>query len=216
MRYLMGIFLLAVTLVPSLSAQKNKNGVELDFSLVHPVKMSLNEYKYSADPTLEVLYFTSISKKLWVAGGLFVQSGKHNWLETTGHTFVDDFGMPYRLRTDYSRQLEFFSLGIPLRVGMDCNCFVFNSLFLGFTAGNHLKLTKADYYNSEFVANVETNYNELFWELNLGFRKILIRSGTFELSLSSSAGFRKNIPSMQFGYDNYFFYAAGVSSKFGK
>jgi hypothetical protein len=48
-------------------------------------------------------------------------------------------------------------------------------LFLGFTAGNHLKLEKADYYKSEFVASlpVYPYYNSEFWELNIGLRKTL-------------------------------------------
>jgi hypothetical protein len=80
-------------LLPPLNAQESKNGFEINFSLVHPAKR-LSEYKFSTDPTLEVLNFTSLSNKFWVAGGLFAQAGKHNWLENTGHTFYDDFGMP--------------------------------------------------------------------------------------------------------------------------
>jgi hypothetical protein len=121
MRSLFGILLLITVLDPPLSAQDSKKGFEINFSLVHPAKWSLSEYKFSTDPTLEVLYFTSVSKKLWVAGGIFAQAGKHNWLELYGHTFIDDFGMPYRLRTDYNRQLEFFSLGIPVKFGMNFN-----------------------------------------------------------------------------------------------
>jgi len=124
----------------------------------------LKEYNYSIDPTLEALYFTSLSEKIWIAGGLFAQAGKHNWLGLYGHTFIDDFEIPYSLRTDYSRQLEFFSLGVPVKIGINCNSAVFNSLFLGFTAGNHLRLEMADYYKSEFVASlpVYPYFNSIF------------------------------------------------------
>ena len=220
MRSLFGILLLIAVLVQPLSAKEGKKGFELNFSLVHPAKWGLREYKYSVDPTLEVLYFTSVSKKFWVAGGLFAQVGKHNWLELYGHTFVDDFGMPYRLRTDFNRRLEFFSLGIPVKIGMDFKNPVFNSLFLGFTAGNHLKLEMADYYNSEFVADFPAfeYYNSLFWELNFGFRKILYSSGAFTLSLSPIAGYRKESPRKFYdiGLYNYFFYGLGVSSRLGR
>lgn len=218
MRSLFGIFLLIVTLVFPLSAQESKKGFEVNFSLVHPAKWSLSEYKFSADPALEVLYFTSLSNKFWVAGGLFAQAGKHNWLELTGHAFYDDFGIPYRVRTDYSRQLEFFSLGIPVKVGLECNNPVFNSVFLGFTAGNHLKLEIADYYKSEFVANIPASdyYKSVFWELNIGIRKQLFLNGNFSLSLSPQAGLRKNSSVKDIGNDNYFFYGLGISSRFRK
>ncbi len=187
MRSLFGIFLLIVTLVFPLGAQESKKGFEVNFSLVHPAKWSLN-------PALEVLYFTSLSNKFWVAGGLFAQAGKHNWLELTGHAFYDDFGIPYRVRTDYSRQLEFFSLGIPVKVGLECNNVVFNSVFLGFAAGKHLKLEMADYLHSEFVYNepVSDYYKSVFWELSIGIRKQLFLNGNFSLSLSPQAGLRKN------------------------
>ncbi|MBW6535719.1 MAG: hypothetical protein K0B11_11965 [Mariniphaga sp.] len=220
MRTLFGIILLATTLVSPLYAQESKKGFELNFSLVHPAKWGLSEYKFSADPTLEVLYFTSLSEKFWVAGGIYAQAGKHNWLELYGHTFVDDFGIPNRLRTDYSRQLEFFSVGIPVKIGMNCKSAVFNSLFLGFTAGNHLKLEKADYYESEFVATfpVYPYYNSVFWELNFGLRKTLFKKENFTVSLSPVAGYRKESPKRfhAMGRYDYFFFGLGVNSRLGR
>jgi len=220
MRTVYVIILLITTLVSPLDAQESKKGFEFNFSLVHPAKWSMKEYKYSVDPTLEILYFNYLSKNLWVAGGLFAQTGKHNWLELEGHTFVDDFGIPYRLRTDYNRQLEFFSLGIPFKIGMDFKNAVFNSLYLGFTAGNHLKLEMADYYNSAFVTNyrVYPYFNSLFWELNSGWRKTLLRKGDFTASLSLYAGYRKESPKKfySFGHYNHIFYGLGLSSIFGK
>jgi len=220
MRTLFVIFLLIAILISPVDAQESKKGFELNFSLVHPAKWSLKKYNYSVDPTFEVLYFNSLSNKFWVAGGLFAQAGKHNWLENTGHTFVDDFGMPYPLRTDYNRQLEFFSLGIPVKIGLNFNNPVFNSLFLGFTAGNHLKLEMADYYKSEFVATfpVYPYYNSVFWEVNIGLRKTLFKKENFIVSLSPYAGYRKESPKRfhAMGRRDYFFYGFGISSKIGK
>ena len=215
MRSLFGIILLTLVLVTPLFAQESKKGFELNFSLVHPTKWSLQEYKYAVDPTLEVLYFTSLSEKFWVAGGLFAQAGKHNWEELTAYPFYDG-QMWWPGRMYYSRQLEFFSLGIPVKIGMDCKSSVTNSLFVGFTAGNHLKINKADFLNSEFVADIDPNYNSMFWELNFGFRKILYSNGSIALSLSPVTGFRKNSPDKAIGNDNYFFYGLGISSKLGK
>jgi hypothetical protein len=220
MRSLFGILLLIVVLVPPLSAQESKKGFEFNFSLIHPGKWAQKEYKYSVDPTLEILYFTSLSKKNWVAGGLFAQAGKHNWLENTGHSFTDIYGMPYPLRTDYNRQLEFFSLGIPVKIGLNFYDSFFNSFFLGFTAGNHLKLEMADYYKSEFVASfpVYPYYNSVFWEVNIGLRKILFKKENFIVSLSPVAGYRKESPKRfhAMGCRDYFFYGFGISSRLGR
>jgi hypothetical protein len=133
----------------------------------------LNQFKYSVDPTLEALYFITLSKRTWVAGGFFLQAGKHTWLELYGHTFYDDFGMLYLLRTDFDRQLEFFSLGIPVKFGMETNSAIINSLIVGFTAGNHLKIEMADFLNSEFMGNIPVTdfYNSLFSDLNFVSKK---------------------------------------------
>jgi hypothetical protein len=220
MRFLVITLLFALNLMnPTIRAQEIRRGLELNFSLIHPAKWSLDDYKYSVDPTLEILYFTSLSKKFWVAGGIFAQSGKHNWLELYGHTFIDNFGYPYPFRTDYDRQLEFFSLGVPVIIGMYLNNPVFNSIFLGFTAGNHLKLEMADYLDSKFVADlpVTKDFNSIFWELNVGLKKIFFSKGNFELSLSSFAGLRKESQTKYyFAYYDYFFYGLGISSRFGR
>jgi hypothetical protein len=216
MRALLIFVLLNIFLLPELNGQEKNNGPDITFSLIHPVKHSLNQFKYSVDPTLEVLYFTSLSKKFWVAGGLLVQTGKHNWLALDGHTFYDDFGMPYRFRTDFNRQLEFFSLGILVKFGMEMNSAVINSLIVGFTAGNHLKLEEADYYNSEFVANIPVTdfYNSLFWDLNFGFRKVFYHAGSLTLSLAPVAGYRKETSRKGLvGYYNYVYYGLGINAR---
>jgi hypothetical protein len=124
------------------------------------------------------------------------------------------------LKTDYNRQLEFFSLGIPVKIGLNFNSAFFNSLFLGFTAGNHLNLEMADYYKSEFVAGrrVYPYFNSVFWELNFGLRKTLLRKGNFAISLSPYTGYRKESPKRfhAMGRYDYFFFGLGVNSRFGK
>lgn len=219
MRSLFGFFFLLVTLTPPISAQVNNAKFELNFSLTHSAKWRLTEYKLSTDPAAEVLYTTSLSKKIWVAGGLFVQTGKHRWQEFTGHTFYDDFGMPYRLHTDFNRQLKFFSVGIPVKIGLNFYNSLFNSFFLGFAAGNHLKLEMADYLHSKFIADlpVTDHYNSLFWEVKSGLGKTLHKTDNFFVSLSPFAGYRKQSPEKFYetGNYNYFFYGLCISSKFG-
>ncbi|MCA1759821.1 MAG: hypothetical protein LC658_08630, partial [Bacteroidales bacterium] len=171
------------------------------------------------DPTLEVLYFTSLSKKIWVAGGLFAQVGKHKWLELDSHPIYDGYTWQ-RGRDYYSRQLEFFSVGIPVKIGLNFYNSFFNSFFLGFTAGNHLKLEMSDYLHSKFIADlpVYPYFNSIFWELNFGLRKTLLRKGNFAVSLSPVAGYRKESPKRFYamGRYDYFFFGLGVNSRFGR
>jgi len=204
---------LIILLIPQLNAQDLNKGFEFNFSLIHPGKRSLEDYPL--DPTLELLYFTSISQNILVSGGLFGQAGKHNWLELTGYTLMGENGMPIRVRTDYSRQLEFISLGISLKFEKKCNNPVFNSLFMGFTAGKYVKLSMADYLHSEFVASIEPNFNPFFWELNLGFRKYIFHTDNFAVSLSPIVGYRNQYSKIEIGSESYFFYGLGVSSAIG-
>lgn len=212
MRSILIVFLMSIFFLQESGGQEKNHGLDISFSLIHPSKWSMNEYSYSVDPTLEVLYSVSLFKGTRIAGGIFVQTGKHNWLEPYGHTFYDDFGMPYRLRTDFNRRLEFFSLGIPVKLELETNNFIFNSFILGFTPGNHLKLEKADYYDNELVTNfhVYDDYNSLFWELNFGFSKILCHNEIFALSLQPMAGFRNESSKMYFAYYDYIFYGLGI------
>jgi hypothetical protein len=219
MRTIFILFLISIFYVPELSGQEKNNGFEVTFLLIHPVKKSLNHYEYSVDPTLEVLYFTSLTKKLRVGGGLLVQAGKHNWLELYGHTFYYDNGMPYRFRTNFNRRLEFFSVGIPVQLEIKTNNIIFDSFVLGFTAGSHLKLEMADFYDSKYVASfpVFDYFNPMFREFNFGFRKIIFQSPALTFSLSPVAGCRKESSRIKdIGYYNYLFYGLGLSMKFGK
>ncbi|MDD4225211.1 MAG: hypothetical protein WCY58_01990 [Mariniphaga sp.] len=208
--------ILSVVLIIILSyhtqAQQKSNGIEINFSLIHPSRHGLSDYKYSADPAAEVLYFTSVTSRLSVAGGLMAQIGEHNWKELTGYTFTGEDGMPYRLRTDYSRRLSFFSLGVPVKLEWICRNSFFHSFFTGFTGGKHLELSLADYLDSAHIADLETNYNRFFWEINLGFRKNLYQTRGVTFTLSPKAGYRKNSPDKSIGEDNYIFYGLGVSA----
>ena len=213
MRRIYFYMILFIFAIPPLKAQEKERGFELEFSLVHPAKWSMNGYNFSTDPTLEVLYFIPLSGKFSLASGIFMQAGKHSWQELYGHTFYDETGMPYRLRTNYNRQLKFFSLGIPVKIEMEVRSFLVNSVLLGFTAGNHLKLSKADYLSAEYVEDypVTDYYNSIFWELNFGFRKNFYRSESFTLSISPFAGYRKESARKDIGYYNYIFYGLGFS-----
>ena len=219
MRAIFILFILSFFLLSEINGQEKNNGLGLTFSLIHPVKYSLREYQYAADPTLEVLYSASLSRKIRVAGGIYVQAGKHNWLELYGHTFYDDNGIGYRLRTDYNRQLEFISVGIPVKFEIITGNFIFNSFVFGFTAGNHIKLELADYYESEFVAGFPAyeDFNNLFREVNLGLKKNIFQSGAITLSLLPVAGYRKETSRIaDTGYYNYMYYGLGLSARFVK
>ena len=184
--------------------------------MIHPAKWSLEEYKFSADPTVEVHFFTSVSRQFLMAGGLYAQTGKHNWLEFTGHTFVDEFGIPYPLRTDYSRRLEFFSLGIPLKLEWKFRNSFIHSVLMGVTGGKHLELSMADYLHSVHIADLEPDYNRFFGELNIGIRKDFYKNRRLKVVLSPEAGFRLNSSDKSIGSDNYIFYGLGVSTIIGK
>jgi hypothetical protein len=216
----MRVIILPVVLIIILSshirAQQKSSGIEIKFSLTHPAKWSLSDYKYSVDPTAEVLYFKSVTSRLSVAGGIMAQTGKHNWMELTGHTFTDKDGIPFPVRTDYSRELEFISLGIPLKLERLCrNCFI-HSFFMGITGGKHLKLSLADYLNSVHIADLDPDYNRFFWDLSLGVRKNIYKTQKLKITLSPVAGFRKNSSDKEVGRDNYIFYGLGISTIMGK
>ena len=217
---MMRTLILSVFLIVSFSsqlwAQNKRNGLEIKFSLNHPAKWSLSEYEYSADPTAEVLFFTSVSRQLSIAGGIMARKGKHNWMELTGHTFTDKDGIPFPVRTDYSRKLEFFSLGIPVKLEWICRNSFIHSFFTGFTGGKHLELSLTDYLNSVHIADLDPDYNRFFWELNLGIRKNLYKTRELKVTLSPEAGFRKNISDKSIGRDNYIYYGVGVSTILGK
>lgn len=216
----MRIIILPVFLIIILSshirAQQKSSGLEINLSLAHPAKWGLSEYKFSADPTAEVLFFTSVSRQLSVAGGIMAQKGEHNWKELTGHTFTDKDGIPFPLRTDYSRRLTFFSLGIPVKLEWKCRNSFIHSFFTGVTGGKHLELSLADYLNSAHIADLNPNYHRFFWELNLGFRKNIYQIRGVTFTVSPTAGYRKNSPDKEVGRDNYIFYGLGMSAILGK
>ena len=115
MRAFLIFVLFSIFVLSEINSQEQNNGLDVTFSLIHPVKRSLNENKYSVDPTLEVLYLYTLSEKFSISSGLFVQAGKHNWEQLTAHAFWNGW-MWWPGRAEYSRQLDYFCMGIPLKL----------------------------------------------------------------------------------------------------
>ena len=210
MRCLFGFFLTTLILVSALNAQESKNGFEFNFALVHPAKWGLNEYKYSVDPTFEALYFTSLSNKFWVVGGLFAQTGKHNWEELTAHAFWD--GWMWRPgRGYYSRQLDYFCMGIPLKLEKKFTNFLFNSVFIGFTGGRYFNFDLTDSMG-DLVIPIEVEYDKFFWDLQLGFTKYLYQSSRLSIGISPIAGARIHHTNI-YNLNEYTWYGLSLSAR---
>ena len=103
-----------------------------------------------------------------------VQTGKHNWHELTGHTFYGEDGIPYRVRTDYSRQFEYFCAGIPLKIEKKFESPVISSAFVKLTGGKYFKAELADYYESELMGTFDVDYDSFFWDVQLGINQELL------------------------------------------
>jgi hypothetical protein len=210
MRCLFGFFLATLILVPALNAQERKNGFEFNFALVHPARWKMNEYKYSVDPTIEVLYFFSLSEKYLISGGIFVQTGKNNWEELTSHMFWD--GMTWRPgRGYYSRQLDYFCMGIPLKLEKKFTNFLFNSVFIGFTGGRYFNFDLTDSM-ADRVIPIEVEYDKFFWDLQLGFTKYLYQSSGLSIGISPIAGARIHHTNI-YNLNEYAWYGLSLSAR---
>lgn len=206
----------SILLLSEINGQEKKRELDVTFSYIHPAKWGLNEYLYSFDPKIEVLYHFPISNKGSIAVGILAQKGTHNWKQLTGHTFYDDLGGPYSLRTDFDRQLEFISLGIPIQIEIKTDKDICDAFFLKFSAGNHIKLEMADYFKSDLIATFDAfeYFNNFFWDINTGFKKNLIHNRAFALSLVPVAGLRSERSLEFIGIYDYFYYGLGLSARF--
>ncbi len=189
------------------------HGTEFRFSLVVP-ELRRSHYTYSTDPTFEVFYFTSISEKLQVSGGLMVQKGKHNWHELTGHIFYGEDGIPYRVRTDYTRQFEYFCAGIPLKIEKKFESTVVSSAFVKFTGGKYFKAELADYYESELMGTFDVDYDSFFWDVQLGINKNFYQTDKIKAGLSPMIGVRYQETNFT-DLTKYLYYGLGINTTFG-
>lgn len=215
--YFLLIFFLMST--NSLVAQ---NRFEIDFSLLHPVSKAqeMDYYyglDYSADPTLEVLYNFPVASKVVFSSGIYFQYGEHNWEELLRKPIQNPDGTWSPGRTTWLRQLNFFSLGLPLQAELKTNSFLFNSVFAGVLAGNHLSLTLKERMISsgrEYVEATPPDYRWLFWDVYAGIRKSIFRTEKVNIGIKPKVGYKNNRAKQTPGKSNYFYYGIGISSTF--
>jgi hypothetical protein len=186
--------------------------------MIRPARQHDN-YSFSFDPTFEAFYFTSVSTRLLISGGLMVQTGKQSWDVFTGHTIIPPGGTPIPLRGTYDRRYEYFCIGIPLKIEkVTLNSF-FNSIYSDFTAGRYFQIDLKDYYNFQRKYTFDIGYHGLFWDVQLGLTKDINQIRNLLLSVSALAGLRNQ---QLDGYidrwnlTNYFYYGLGVSVRLRK
>lgn len=210
MRSLFTVFL-SIFIISNLYAQNKNRFLELNFSLIHP-ELHRDNYRYSIDPSGEILYCLALSDKLTISSGLQVQTGQHNWKEFTGHTIIGEDGIPVRIRTNYSRHFDYFCAGIPLKLEKNFNSSIITSLFVEFTGGRYFKAELADYFESEQVESIEVENNLFFWDVQFGINQTLHHSGKINVGFSPIIGIR-NQGSNFHNLAKYFYYGIGISTK---
>ena len=213
MRACLIVVLISIFVLSEINGQEKKNGLDVTFSLIHPARLSMNEYKYSVDPTLEVLYFFSLSEKFLISSGIFAQTGKHNWEELTAHAFWDGW-MWWPGRWYYSRQLDYFCMGIPVKVEKKFTNFLFNSVFIGFTGGRYFNFDLSDSM-ADRVIPIEAEYDKFFWDLQLGFTKYLYQSTELSIGISPVAGARIHHTNI-YNLNEYAWYGLSISARIYK
>lgn len=213
MRRIYICIILFIFIIPRLTAGEKDKGFEIKFSLIHPV-LNREDYRFSADPSVEFLYYFPLVNKISLSGGVFAQTGSHNWQVFTGHTFIGDNGFPYPLRTNYSRRLKYFCAGLPLKIEKEFNSSILRSVYLKIAASSYLHVEIADYYKSEYVAEFKTNFDNFFWDLQLGTNSIVYKSNKIQVALSPQIGIR-NFDSEHSYLLKYFYYGIGLSTKLG-
>ncbi len=184
------IFILILTglfFMPELKGQEKKNGFEYRFLLIHPYRRS-NEYKYSLDPSIEALYYISLSDKFLISGGIMAQTGNNKWEELTSHTIYDGF-MWRPGRGYYTRELKYFCMGIPLRLEKRLTRFLFNSFYIGLTGGRYFIFDLTDSMGDKTYPE-KIDYDKFFWDLQLGLTRNVYQSSGLLLGISPVAGVR--------------------------
>lgn len=205
------------------TAQEEEKGFEIEFSLIHAVsQVEEGDYHfygldYTLDPTLKLLYNFTVIPNVDISSGIYLQYGEHNWEELLRKTMQYPNGIWYPSRTIWSRQLRFFSVGIPLEAELKFNSFLFNSVFAGAAAGNHLYLNlkeRMENSEGEYSEAGPPDYRWYFWDLYFGIRKTIVRSPALNLAVKPQVGYKNNRPDRIPGKSNYFYYGLGISTTF--
>jgi len=207
--------------IPPLKAQEKEKRFELEFSLIHPISIAqeMDYYyglDYSLDPTLEVLYNFPVSSKFVISSGIYFQNGKHIWEELLRKPVQYPDGSWYPSRATWSRQLRFFSLGLPILAELKTNNFLINSIFAGMAVGNHVYLNLKERMknsNEKYSEAEPPDYRWYFWDVYFGIRKTIVRSPSFNLGIKPKVGYKNNRPNRTPGKSNYFYYGIALSTK---
>ncbi len=213
MRFLYIILILFLLLTMQSEAQEQVNGFEFKYSMIRVARQN-DYYSFSFDPTFEAFYFSSVSKRIIVSGGLMVQTGKQSWDAFTGHTINPPGGTPLPLRANYDRRYKYICIGVPLKIERVFLKSLFNSFYSEFTAGRYLHIDLKDYYNFDPKYTFDIGYHGLFWDVQLGLTKDINRIRNITPAVSALAGLRNQ---QLDGYvdrlnlTNYFYYGLGLT-----
>lgn len=212
MRFLIVSILICGMTVSSLHAQDQYRGFEFIFSLIHPERR-IENYTFTVDPTLEVLYLVPLSEKFLISGGFSAQLGQNNWEELTSHMFWDG-RMWWPGRAYYHRKLTYFCMGIPLKVEKRFANFLFNSVFIGITGGRYFIYELTDSTAKRVIA-LNLEYDPFFYELQLGFLKHLFQCSGLSIGISPVAGVRIHHTSI-YNLNEYAWYGMNISTRISK
>ena len=212
MRTIFILFLINIFFLSELNGQEKNKGLEIRFSLIHPYRR-FNNYKLSLDPSIEALYYRALSDKYLISGGIMAQKGNNNWEELTSHQFYDGF-MWRPGRGYYTRELKYFSMGIPLKLEKKINNFLFNSMFIGITGGRYFYFNLTDSMD-ERVIPIEVEYDQFFWDFQFGFKKFIYHSSGLSIGISSVAGVRIQHTNI-YNLNEYAWYGMSFNVRSGK
>ena len=200
------------------AAQEPVNGFEFKYSMIRPVRQHDN-YSFSADPTFEAFYLTTVSKRVIVSGGLMIQAGKQSWEQWANHTLFPEVGTPFPLKGMYDRKFRYLCAGLPLKLERSTNGGFLSSIYTEFTAGRYLKIDLEDYYNSKLIKESDVKYHGLFWDIQLGVVKDFHKTNTLAVALSAMAGIRHQCIDELWTVTNlteYVYYGLGISVRLRK
>jgi len=217
-----GCYFSLIFFLMSTSSLEAQSHFEIDVSLLHPVSKAqeMDNYygmDYSLDPTLEVLYHFPVSPRITISSGLYFQYGEHNWEELLRKPIQNPDGTWYPSKTIWLRELNFFSFGVPIQAELNTGGFIFNSIFAGVIAGNHLSLTLKEQmknFGGEYIKATPPGYRWLFWDVYAGIQKSIFHDEKLNLGIKPKVGYKNNLATQTPGKSNYFYYGFGISTSF--